>query len=47
MTNGAVSISYDGTTMKLINTAPSEEVSQHGTFTFYSETAGGGGTPSN
>ena len=33
--NGAVSISYDGTNMKLINSAPSENVHQQGTFTFY------------
>ena len=39
--NGAVSISYDGTNMKLINSAPSENVYQHGTFTF-----GGGGSAS-
>ena len=35
MTNGAVTISNDGTNMKLINSAPSENiVNQHGTFTF-------------
>ena len=39
--NGAVSISYDGTNMKLINSAPTEWVHQQGTFTFYS----GGGLP--
>ena len=39
--NGAVSISYDGTTMKLINSAPSEWVHQQGTFTFYVYTGGG------
>ena len=33
--NGAVTITYDGTTMKLINSAPSENVIQHATFTFY------------
>ena len=43
VSNGAVSISNDGTNMKLINTAPSENVSQQGTFTFYN--GGGGDTP--
>ena len=43
VSNGAVSISNDGTTMKLINSAPSENVSQQGTFTFYKFTGGGGG----
>ena len=33
--NGAISLTNDGTNMKLINSAPSENVSQHGTFTFY------------
>ena len=40
--NGSVSISYDGTTMKLINSAPSENVHQQGTFTFYKYSGGGG-----
>ena len=40
--NGAVSISYDGTTMKLINSAPSKYVHQQGTFTFYDYGGGGG-----
>ena len=35
VSNGAISISNDGTTMKLINSAPSENVTQHATFTFY------------
>ena len=35
ISNGAVTITNDGTTMKLINSAPSENVSQQGTFTFY------------
>ena len=34
MSNGAVTISNDGTNMKLINSAPSENVSQQRTFTF-------------
>lgn len=45
ISNGAVTISYDGTNMKLINSAPSNEVFQYGTFTFHNDT--GGGTPSN
>lgn len=35
ISNGAITISNDGTTMKLINSAPSENVRQHATFTFY------------
>ena len=35
ISNGALTITYDGTTMKLINSAPSENVNQHATFTFY------------
>ena len=34
ISNGAITISYDGTTMKLINSAPSENVTQYATFTF-------------
>ena len=34
VSNGAISITNDGTTMKLINSAPSENVRQHATFTF-------------
>ena len=34
ISNGAITISNDGTTMKLINSAPSENVRQHATFTF-------------
>ena len=34
ISNGAISITYDGTTMKLINSSPSENVTQHATFTF-------------
>ena len=34
ISNAAISITYDGTTMKLINSAPSENVIQHATFTF-------------
>ena len=35
MSNGAISITNDGTNIKLINSAPSETVFQQGTFTFY------------
>ena len=42
ISNGALSISNDGTNMKLINSAPSETVYQHATFTFFS---GSGGNP--
>ena len=34
ISNGALSITNDGTTMKLINSAPSSDVTQHATFTF-------------
>lgn len=34
ISNGALTITYDGTTMKLLNSAPSETVIQHATFTF-------------
>ena len=34
ISNGAISITYDGTTMKLINSSPSENVTQYATFTF-------------
>ena len=34
ISNGAISITYDGTNMKLINSSPSENVTQHATFTF-------------
>ena len=34
ISNGALTITNDGTTMKLINSAPSENVTQHATFTF-------------
>ena len=35
ISNGALSITNDGTNIKLINSAPSENVIQHATFTFY------------
>ena len=34
ISNGAITITNDGTTMKLINSSPSEYVTQHATFTF-------------
>ena len=46
ISNSAITISNDGTTMKLINSAPSENVNQHATFTFYKFTdEPGGGVP--
>ena len=35
VSNGAISLTNDGTTMKLINSGASENVNQQGTFTFY------------
>ena len=35
ISNSAITISNDGTSMKLINSSPSENVKQHATFTFY------------
>ena len=48
VSNGAISITNDGTNMKLINSAPSENVHQQGTFTFsdYNPTGDGSGEPS-
>ena len=43
VSNGALSITNDGTTMKLINSAPSQGVYQHATFTFFPPIIGGGG----
>ena len=43
ISNGAISITYDGTTMKLINSAPSRKHYPQGTFTFYEKTVLGGG----
>ena len=46
ISNSAITISNDGTTMKLINSAPSENLKQHATFTFYYfNEPGGGGEP--
>ena len=46
VSNGAISISNDGTTMKLIKSGASENVHHQGTFTFsdYNPTGGDGGT---
>ena len=44
--NGAITITNDGTNMKLINSAPSENVFQQGTFTLSTEFVGGGVSPS-
>ena len=38
ISNGAISITYDGTTVKLINSSPSENVTQYATFTFNGNT---------
>ena len=43
ISNGSVSITSDGTTMKLINSKSTENVIQQATFTFYGSTSGGGG----
>ena len=45
ISNGALTITNDGANMKLINSAPSRDVDQYGTFTFYdyNPTGGGGG----
>ena len=43
LSNGAITITNDGTTMKLINSAPSENVMQQGTFTVYNGEPGGSG----
>ena len=34
VSNGAITITNDGTNIKLINSAPSENENQQGTFTF-------------
>ena len=46
VSNGALSITNDGTNIKLINSAGSQNVHQQGTFTFsdYNPTGGGGGS---
>ena len=47
VSNGALSITNDVTTIKLINSAPSNDVRQQATFTFYYyDYSGGGGNPS-
>lgn len=44
ISNGAVSITNDGTNIKLINSAYSENNAQQGTFTFYGKNTDGGGS---
>ena len=43
VSNGVLTISNDGTNMKLMNSKSTEDASQQGTFTFYERTGGGGG----
>ena len=43
ISNGAITISYDGTNIKLINSAQTDRDYQHATFTFYRDLGGGGG----
>ena len=43
VSNGALTLTNDGTDMKLINNKSTESGSQQGTFTFYERTSGGGG----
>ena len=45
VSNGAVTITYDGTNMKLTNNKSPEVGSQQGIFTFHEYTGGGGGGP--
>ena len=42
ISNGAVTLKNDGTNIKLVNSAPSGEVYQHATFTFFKYNGGGG-----
>ena len=42
ISNGAITITYDGTDIKLINNKSTERGRQQGTFTFYIETGSGG-----
>ena len=44
ISNGAITITNDGTTMKLINSASSQQYAQQGTFTFDNGEPGGGGS---
>ena len=43
ISNGALTLTNDGTTLKLINSKSTEEAAQEGTFTFYDDGTGGGG----
>ena len=42
VSNGALTLTNDGTTIKLMNSKSSEQVIQQGTFTFSSFIPGGG-----
>lgn len=43
VSNGALTITNDGTTIKVTNSKSTESGNQQGTFTFYEKTEGGGG----
>ena len=43
VSNGAITITNDGTTMKLINSKSTEQGAQHATFTFVTFESDGGG----
>ena len=43
VSNGALSITNDGTNIKLMNSKSTENVSQHATFTYFPPFTGGGG----
>ena len=45
VSNGAITLTNDGTDMKLINNKSTESGWQQGTFTFYERTGGGGNIP--
>ena len=44
VSNSALTITNDGTTMKLMNSKSTERVRQQGTFTFYKFVPEGGGS---
>ena len=43
VSNGAISLTNDGTTIKVTNSNSTENAYQQGTFTFNAELGGGGG----
>ena len=43
LSNGAITITYDGTNIKLMNSKSTEEADQQATFTFFVNSGGGGG----